>query len=152
MRIFIVKSPDSYDFHVGVALVAVLGGCGREQVPAPVGPVVVPVVLSVTPTASATAVPVATLITATFNEAMNPATVSGSTFTVAGPGGAPVTGTVSFSGNTATFTPAALLAGNTQYTATISGTVTDANGIPWEAILSGTSRPARFQRCYLLTR
>ncbi|MEQ1352474.1 MAG: Ig-like domain-containing protein [Candidatus Acidiferrum sp.] len=111
---------------LGLLLVIVFAGCGREQVPAPAGPAV----LSVTPAGGATAVPVATAVTATFNKAMNPATVTTSTFTVVGPGGAAVTGTVSNSGNTATFTPVALLAGNTLYTATISAAVADTNGVP----------------------
>lgn len=110
---------------LGLALVTVLAGCGREQVP-----VVGPAVVSVTPGAGATAVPVGTLLTATFNKAMNPGTVTTSTFTVIGPGGAAVTGTVSYSGNTATFTPVALLAGNSLYTATISAAVADVNGTP----------------------
>jgi hypothetical protein len=101
-----------------------LGGCGGGKKAADVAPTV----QSVTPTAGATAVAVATLITATFSEAMNPTTISTSTFTVAGPAGAPVTGTVSISGNTATFTPAALLAGNSLYTATIGTGVTDTAG------------------------
>lgn len=110
---------------LGLALVTVLAGCGREQVP-----VVGPAVVSVTPGAGATAVPVGTLLTATFNKAMNPGTVTTSTFTVIGPGGAAVTGTVSYSGSTATFTPVALLAGNSLYTATISAAVADVNGTP----------------------
>lgn len=124
MRISSFKNRVHSIATLGVALVTVLAGCGREQVPAAAGPVV----LSVTPAGGATAVPVGTLVTATFNKAMNPGTVSTSTFTVVGPGGTPVTGTVSYSGNTATFTPSALLAGNTMYTATISAAVADANG------------------------
>jgi hypothetical protein len=92
---------------LGFLLATLLGGCGGGKKAADAAPTV----QSVTPTAGATAVAVATLITATFGEAMNPTTISTSTFTVAGPAGAPVTGTVSISGNTATFTPAALLGG-----------------------------------------
>jgi hypothetical protein len=100
-----------------------LSGCGREQVP-----VAGPVVVSVTPANSATAVPVASLVTATFNKAMNPATISTSTFTLTGPTGAPVTGTVSYSGTTATFTPTSLLAPSSLYTATISAAAADTIG------------------------
>ena len=104
-------------------LILVFAGCGREQAPA-----TLPVVVSVTPANGATAVPVASLITATFNKVMNPTSINTSSFTVVGPAGAPVTGTVTYSGTTATFTPATLLAASSRYTATISTGATDAIG------------------------
>lgn len=59
---------------------------------------------------------------------VDPATVTSATFTVTGPSG-PVTGTVSMSGNTATFTPAASLTEfATQYTAAITAGVRDRAG------------------------
>jgi len=73
----------------------------------------------VTPAQGATNVAINTNITATFSVAMNPASITASSFTLAGPGGAPVTGTVTYSGGTATFMPSALLAYGTTYTATI---------------------------------
>jgi hypothetical protein len=75
-----------------------------------------PTVVAVTP--SNGACPNST-VTGTFSEAMNPATISASTFTLAGPGSA---GTVTYDvpNLTATFTPAASLALNTLYTATIT--------------------------------
>lgn len=103
--------------------ILLITGCGREQAPA-----TLPLVVSVTPANGATAVPVSSLLTATFNKAMNPTSINTSTFTVAGPAGAPVTGTVSYSGTTATFTPATLLAPSSMYTATISTGATDAVG------------------------
>jgi Ice-binding-like/Bacterial Ig-like domain len=100
-----------------VALLAtgVIGGCGREQTPA-----VPPVVVSVMPLNAATGVPLTPVISATFNETMNPATISTSTFTLAAPGGIQVTGTVVYSGLTATFTPTLPLAPSTVYTAMIT--------------------------------
>jgi hypothetical protein len=77
-----------------------IGGCGREQTPA-----VPPVVVNVAPANAATGVALSPLITATFNETMNPATITTTTFTLAGPGGIQVGGTVIGSGLTATFTP-----------------------------------------------
>ena len=102
-------------------------GCGREQTTA-----VVPAVTASVPANGATLVPVAQAITANFNEAMNAATITTTTFTVTGPGGASVTGTVTFSGTTATFTPAAKLAPTTLYTATITTGAKDplGNGLP----------------------
>lgn len=106
-------------------LATLLAGCGREQ-----APVAVPVVVAVSPSNGATAVPVATLITATFNKAMNPATINTSTFLVTDPDGAPVSGTVSYSGTTATFTSTFLLAASSLYTATITTGATDTIGAP----------------------
>jgi Ice-binding-like/Bacterial Ig-like domain len=104
-------------------LILVVAGCGQVQAPASL-----PVVVTVTPANGATAVPVASLLTATFNKAMNPTSINTSTFTVVGPAGVPVSGTVTYSGTTATFTPATLLAASSMYTATISTGATDAIG------------------------
>jgi hypothetical protein len=93
----------------------VLGGCGREQTPA-----VPPVVVSTVPASAATGVALNAVITATFNETMNPATITASTFTLTAPGGIPVAGTVGYSGLTATFTPTLPLGPTTVYTAMIS--------------------------------
>jgi hypothetical protein len=76
----------------------VVGGCGREQTPA-----VPPVVLSTVPALGATAVAFNALISATFNETMNPATITTGTFTLTAPGGILVPGTVTSSGLTVTF-------------------------------------------------
>jgi hypothetical protein len=61
---------------------------------------------------------------------MNPATISASTFTLAGPGATPVSGIVAYDvvSRTATFAPASVLAVNTVYTATISTGATDLAG------------------------
>ena len=64
--------------------------------------------------------PVNSGLSVTFSEAMDPATINASTFTLAGPGGAAVAGAVSYVGVTATFKPTADLAPNTAYTATIT--------------------------------
>jgi len=71
-----------------------------------------------------------TLITAVFSKAMNPATINTSTFTLSGPGGTSVAGTVSYvvSTNTATFTPSAALSPSTTFTATITTGATDTFG------------------------
>jgi hypothetical protein len=67
-------------------------------------------------------------ITATFSEAMNSDTLTGTTFTLAGPGTTAVAGAVSYTGTTATFNPTANLAGSTLYTATITTGVHDVAG------------------------
>jgi Ice-binding-like/Bacterial Ig-like domain len=104
-------------------LILIITGCGREQALA-----TAPVVVSFTPSNGATAVPVASLITAAFTKAMNPTSINTSTFTVVGPTGATVTGAVTYSGTTATFTPAALLAASSVYTATITTGAKDSTG------------------------
>lgn len=83
-----------------------------------------PTVSSTTPADTATGVPINDFITATFSEAMNPDTITNTTFTLS-QNDTPVLGTVSYVGGTATFAPAADLITNTLYTATITTGVTD---------------------------
>ncbi|MDD4713406.1 MAG: Ig-like domain-containing protein [Bacteroidales bacterium] len=59
------------------------------------------------------------IITATFNEVMDPSTINETTFLLKN-GLTLITGTVSFSDKVATFTPASLLAANTVYTGVIT--------------------------------
>jgi Ice-binding-like/Bacterial Ig-like domain len=87
-----------------------------------------PTVVSTVPAAGATAVAVNTLVSATFSEAMNPTTITGTTFTLTGPGITPVPGAVTYAGSTATFTPTAALAGGTLFTATITTGAEDPTG------------------------
>ena len=104
-------------------LILIFAGCGREQ-----APVSAPLVVSVSPANAATSVAVTSLVTATFNKAMNPTSLNTTSFTLAGPAGAAVTGTVASSGTTATFTPATPLAASSIYTATITTGATDTIG------------------------
>jgi Ice-binding-like/Bacterial Ig-like domain len=96
-------------------LTSLLAGCGTTKRIA-----LVPAVTATTPANGATGSPITQVITASFNEAMNATTINTSTFTVAGPGGTLVGGTVTFSGTTASFTSTAALAPSTLYTATIT--------------------------------
>ncbi|MEO8102392.1 MAG: Ig-like domain-containing protein, partial [Betaproteobacteria bacterium] len=91
-----------------------------------------PAVVTISPANGATGVAVNSSIAATFTEAMNPATISPSTFTLNNG----VTGTVTYSGNTATLTPSASLAYSTTYTATITAGVTDLAGNALTAAVS----------------
>jgi hypothetical protein len=83
------------------------------------------------PGANAGNVNVASAVTATFLEKMNPASLNVQTFILGSAGGA-VPGTVAYDlpTKTATFTPDSQLAPNTVYTATISTGVTDMAGNP----------------------
>jgi len=109
-------------YWLAALLVVFLAGCGQETV-------VVPSVVSTIPTNGATNVPVNTPISATFSIAMDPSTLTATTFTVSGPGGS-VAGAVAYSGLTATFTPTAALAYGTVYTGTITTGAADPGGTP----------------------
>jgi Ice-binding-like/Bacterial Ig-like domain len=76
-------------------------------------------VSSTVPVNGATGVLTNTKVTATFNGAMDPASITTTTFTVM-LGTMPVAGTVTYSGVTAVFTPASVLAAGTVYTARIT--------------------------------
>jgi Ice-binding-like/Bacterial Ig-like domain len=80
---------------------------------------VCPIVISTDPADSATGVDLNQTINASFNEPMNPATINATTFTLK-QGVTAISGTVTYTGITATFTPSGNLVPNTIYTATIS--------------------------------
>ncbi|MBI5635246.1 MAG: SBBP repeat-containing protein, partial [Nitrospirae bacterium] len=84
-----------------------------------------PTVVGTSPANGAANVPVNTTITATFSEDMDPATINGATFVVDG-----VTGAVTYDvpAKTAAFTPDAVLAGGTTYTARITAGAQDLAG------------------------
>jgi hypothetical protein len=105
---------------------AALGGCsGQRAEPAQqrarpaalLGPG-----LSVDPADGASGVPVNGAVSVTFSTDMDAATVDGTTFALASAAG-PVAGTVAYdaASRTAVFAPAALLANDTLYTATLDG-------------------------------
>lgn len=88
-----------------------------------------PVVTSVDPTDLSTGVPTNQVITATFSEQMDSATVTTTSFTVA-QGMTPVSGTVQCPGSTASFTPSNSLAPGATFTARISTAAMDLAGLP----------------------
>jgi hypothetical protein len=81
-----------------------------------------PTITSETPASGATNVNLSTAPTGTFNESVQPSTIS---FTLKNSSGTAVSGAVTYNSTTyvTTFTPASALAYNTTYTATISGAV-----------------------------
>lgn len=90
-----------------------------------------PTVVSTLPANLATNVPTNQVVSATFSEAMNATTINATTFTLRVTAtSAAVAGTVAYNPatNTATFTPSALLAPGTPYTATITTGVKDVAG------------------------
>ncbi len=86
-----------------------------------------PTVLSVEPAANSTGALLSSGIEIVFSEAMETSTITTSTITVTA-GSTPVSGTVTYGGTTATFTPAGNLSQGTLYTVTISETVADEAG------------------------
>ena len=89
--------------------------------------IIPPTVLSTVPTNAATGVPLDQKLTATFSKSMDATTIQTSTYTLT-QGTTPVSGFVSYLGTTATFIPAANLAPNTLYTATITTGAKDLAG------------------------
>jgi hypothetical protein len=84
-------------------------------------------VISTNQANGAQGVPVSITINATFNREMTPSTITTATFTVK-QGGTPISGTVTYAGKTATFTPTTILAFCTIYTATITIGANDLGG------------------------
>jgi hypothetical protein len=104
---------------LGLALL--LAACGTAVVPV--------TVTDLTPADGATDVAVDVVLSATFDQEIDPATLDGA-FTLTADGGADVAGTATLSadGLTASFTPAADLAFSTTYTAEIAGSVATTDG------------------------
>ena len=107
-----------------LSLAAFLGGCKKDDFVQVDG--VCPLVVSTDPANGATSVALNKVITVTFNEAMNPATITTASITLTG--ATPVSGIVTYNGVTATFTPTSPLAINTTYTGRVTTAVKDANG------------------------
>ncbi|MBI1375364.1 MAG: LEPR-XLL domain-containing protein [Phycisphaera sp.] len=91
-----------------------------------------PTVTITVPVNSATNVEQDTTVAATFSEMMDPLTITAANFTLAGPGGGALAGSLSYDAlsNTAIFTPANHLARNTLFTATVTTGVRDVAGNP----------------------
>jgi len=110
------------------------------------GSVSAPKVNSTIPLNLATGIALNTVVSATFSEAMDPTTITSLTFTVKN-GTTLVPGAVTYSGVIATFTPTALLASGTTYTATVtsgaknSAAVSLANNYVWTFNTKSTLGP-----------
>lgn len=111
---------------LAMVFIAFFSGCAEDDFVETVG--VCPVVISTIPANGALGVPFNQIISATFNEAMNPSTINASTFIIKKADGTAVTGTVTYSGTTATFTPASRLSPNTTYTGRITTGSKDVDG------------------------
>ena len=103
--------------------VVLVSGCRKDDFVEIKG--VCPEVILTSPLNGASGVPINKVVTATFNEKMNPATITKLSFTL---NGSPVAGTVSYTDSTASFTPDTDLLINHLYTARITTAVKDPRG------------------------
>ncbi len=108
-----------------IASVIFIAGCKKDDYQAKVG--VCPLVVSTVPIDKAVDVPLNQVISATFNEEMDPATINQASFIIQ-EGATLVAGTVAFSGITATFTPSSPLLPNVLYSGTIKKLAKDLLG------------------------
>jgi len=94
-----------------------------------------PTVTLTVPANAATGVGINQTINATFSTGMDPSTLNTGTFTVAGPGVTPVTGTVTYDATShiATLAPTSNLASNATFTATITTGAENLSGTPLAA-------------------
>jgi len=113
---------------LALVVVVIIAGCKKDTFKETVG--VCPLVVTTDPLNLATGVPLNKIITATFNENMNAATITPLSFTIeaGAKGAALVTGAITYAGMTATFTPASPLTANTTYTGTLKSTIKDLKG------------------------
>lgn len=109
-----------------ILIIALISGCAEDNFIETEG--VCPLVISTIPLNGATGVPLRQIISATFNEEMNPTTINATTFIVTEANGTAITGAVTYSGTTATFTPSSFLKPNTTYVGRIKTGVKDVMG------------------------
>ena len=110
---------------IAFAFVLLFSGCAEDDFVGVDG--LCPLVLSTVPENGDIDIPLNQVITATFNEKMNPSTITDASFTVSA-NGALIDGTVSYNGLTATFLPDLALEPDTEYTGTITTMAKDERG------------------------
>jgi len=110
---------------LAILAIVLMAGCKEDDYVEVNG--VCPVVVSTNPANLSTGVPRAQVISATFNEEMNPSTITQSTFTVK-EGTTAVAGTVTYNGLIASFTPSSRLKPNTTYEGRLNQKVMDLRG------------------------
>ena len=91
------------------------------------GTTILPVVIATNPLNKAVNIPLNKVVTANFSMPLDPSTISGTTFTLK-QGAANVSGAVTYTGTTASFTPDNDLSLNTIYTATLTTGIKNLDG------------------------
>lgn len=108
-----------------ILFIALFSGCATDDYNEVIG--VCPIVSSTIPINGASGVPLNQIISVTFNEEMNPATITTSSIIITA-AGVVIPGTISYAGNTATFSPTSRLTTNTLYTGRVTTAVKDLAG------------------------
>ena len=109
---------------LAIAIVTLFTSCAKDDFQETVG--VCPTVTATNPLDGATSVPLNQIITVTFNEEINPATIVPTSFTIVGTSA--IAGNITYSGTTATFTPNVNLTPNMTYVGTLTTAIKDLNG------------------------
>ena len=107
-----------------VAMALFVSSCEKDNFQEVTG--LCPTVVSTNPAANATQVPLDQVISAKFNVGLRPGTITALSFTLNG--GAPISGTVTYSDSTAYFIPIVNLAPFTTYTATLTTDIHEITG------------------------
>jgi hypothetical protein len=111
-------------------LLVLAAACGDSSTTTDGGSTTTPTVLSSVPDNSATGIALNASVSATFSEAMDSATLTTATFTLtSGASAVPIAGTMIYADSTVVFWPAARLAANTAFTATINTGAKSASSI-----------------------
>lgn len=115
------------------SLFTALYGCGKDTIISQIGgsetegDKTAPSVVSTLPSSNATNIPLSVPIIVTFNKAIDETTLSTDSFTVTA-GGSQVSGSVTYSNKTATFTPTSALSRSTNYTVILTAAIKDMAG------------------------
>jgi len=113
---------------VAIAAVVLVAGCKKSDSPTPTPTPTTPTITAKSPSSNATNVALNKVISITFSEAMDISTINTTTFSLK-QGTVAVSGTVGYSGTTATFIPSVALTAGTVYSATITTGAKSAAGI-----------------------
>lgn len=113
---------------LAIAVVTLFTSCAKDDFQETIG--ICPKVISTNPVNSSIGVPLNQVITVNFNEPINPATITASTFKIASVAtlilpSVSIFGAITYSGTTATFTPTTNLIPNTTYFGTVTTAVKD---------------------------
>jgi len=109
---------------VMLTAIFIVAGCDNNDAPA----LTTPTITAQSPSSNATNVALNKVVSVTFSQAMNPSTITTTTFSVK-QGATKVLGDLAYSGTTATFTPTVALIAGTVYSVTITTGAQSAAGV-----------------------
>jgi hypothetical protein len=108
-----------------LSIVVLIGACSKDDFQETIG--ICPEVIATSPINGETSVALNKVITVTFNEQMNAGTINSSSFTIVN-ATTPISGVISYSGNTASFIPTGNLIANKTYIGKVTRAVKDIRG------------------------